>query len=60
MTVSADFLLLVVVALSLSIVATSRLTTCVRASALQGVALARCPSRFGAGRSIATWSRWRS
>jgi hydrogenase-4 component E len=40
---SADFLLLIVVTLSLSIVATSRLTSCVRASALQGVALSLLP-----------------
>jgi hydrogenase-4 component E len=43
MTGSADFLLLVVAALSLSIVATSRLTSCVRASALQGLALSLLP-----------------
>jgi len=43
MTGAADFLLLVVAALSLSIVATSRLTSCVRASALQGVALSLLP-----------------
>jgi hydrogenase-4 component E len=49
MTGSADFLLLVVVALSLSIVATSRLTSCVRASALQGVALSLLP--------LALWGR---
>jgi hydrogenase-4 component E len=39
----ADFLLLVVVTLSLAIVATSRLTSCVRASALQGMALSLLP-----------------
>jgi hydrogenase-4 component E len=49
MTGSADFLLLVVAALSLSIVATSRLTSCVRASALQGVALSLLP--------LALWGR---
>lgn len=49
MTGSADFLLLIVVALSLSIVATSRLTSCVRASALQGVALSLLP--------LALWGR---
>lgn len=49
MTGSADFLLLIVVALSLSIVASSRLTSCVRASALQGVALALLP--------LALWGR---
>jgi hydrogenase-4 component E len=43
MTGAADFLLLVVAALSLSIVATSRLTSCVRASALQGLALSLLP-----------------
>jgi hydrogenase-4 component E len=45
----ADFLLLVVAALSLSIVSTSRLTSCVRASALQGVALSLLP--------LALWGR---
>jgi len=45
----ADFLLLVVVALSLSIVATSRLTTSVRATAIQGIALALLP--------LALWGR---
>lgn len=49
MTGYADFLLLVVVALSLRIVATSRLTSCVRASALQGVALSLLP--------LALWGR---
>lgn len=39
----ADFLLLLVAGLSLTIVATSRLTGCVRASALQGVALSLLP-----------------
>jgi hydrogenase-4 component E len=39
----ADFLLLLVAGLSLSIVATSRLAGCVRASALQGVALSLLP-----------------
>ena len=43
MTGYADFLLLLVAALSLSIVATSRLASCVRASALQGVALSLLP-----------------
>ncbi len=45
----ADFLLLLVAALSLTIVATSRLASCVRASALQGVALAFLP--------LALWGR---
>jgi hydrogenase-4 component E len=45
----ADFLLLIVVALSVGIVATSRLTSCVRASALQGVALSLLP--------LALWGR---
>ncbi|HKB70767.1 MAG TPA: hydrogenase [Thermoanaerobaculia bacterium] len=43
MTGLADFLLLVVAALALSIVATSRLTSAVRLSALQGVALSLLP-----------------
>src|SRR5512135_1515228 len=42
-TGQADFLLLLVAALSLTIVATSRLASCVRASAMQGVALALLP-----------------
>jgi hydrogenase-4 component E len=42
-TGQADFLLLLVAALSLGIVATSRLASCVRASAMQGVALAVLP-----------------
>jgi hydrogenase-4 component E len=45
----ADFLLLLVASLSLTIVATSRLASCVRASALQGVALAFLP--------LALWGR---
>jgi hydrogenase-4 component E len=45
----ADFLLLSVVVLNLYIVATSRLTSCIRATALQGIALALLP--------IALWSR---
>ncbi|HEY6931280.1 MAG TPA: hydrogenase [Thermoanaerobaculia bacterium] len=49
MTGYADFLLLVVAALSLSIVATSRLTGCVRASALQGVALSLLPLALWGG-----------
>ena len=49
MTGVADFLLLVVATLSLSIVATSRLTSCVRASALQGLALSLLP--------LALWGR---
>lgn len=49
MTGYADFLLLVVTALSVSIVASSRLTSCVRASALQGVALALLPFAFWGG-----------
>ncbi len=43
MTPYADFILLVVVILDLYIVATSRLGSCVRATALQGVALALLP-----------------
>ncbi len=43
MTQYADFILLVVVILDLYIVATSRLGSCVRATALQGVALALLP-----------------
>jgi hydrogenase-4 component E len=39
----ADFLLLIVAALSVTIVASSRLTSCVRASALQGLALSLLP-----------------
>ena len=49
MTGWADFLLLVVAVLSVAIVATSRLTSCVRASALQGLALALLP--------LALWGR---
>ena len=49
MTEYADFLLLLVAALSLAIVATSRLASCVRASAAQGVALALLP--------LALWGR---
>jgi hydrogenase-4 component E len=49
MTGYADFLLLVVTALSVSIVASSRLTSCVRASALQGVALALLPFALWGG-----------
>jgi hydrogenase-4 component E len=45
----ADFLLLLIAALSLAIVATSRLASCVRASAAQGVALALLP--------LALWGR---
>jgi hydrogenase-4 component E len=45
----ADFLLLVVTGLSVSIVGTSRLTSCVRASALQGLALSFLP--------LALWGR---
>lgn len=45
----ADFLLLLVAGLSLAIVATSRLAGCVRASALQGVALSLLP--------LAMWGR---
>jgi hydrogenase-4 component E len=45
----ADFLLLLVAALSLAIVATSRLASCVRASAAQGVVLALLP--------LALWGR---
>ena len=45
----ADFLLLLVAGLSLAIVATSRLAGCVRASALQGVALSLLP--------LALWGR---
>ena len=43
MTGYADFLLLIVAALSVTIVASSRLTSCVRASALQGLALSLLP-----------------
>jgi len=43
MTGNADFILLVVVVLDLYIVATSRLASCVHASAFQGVALAVLP-----------------
>jgi hydrogenase-4 component E len=43
MTGAADFILLVVVVVDLYIVATSRLASCVHASALQGVALALLP-----------------
>ncbi len=43
----ADFLLLAVVVLDLYVLATSRLTSCVRASALQGVALALLPVALG-------------
>jgi hydrogenase-4 component E len=39
----ADFILLVVVSLSLYVVATGRLAGCIRASALQGAALAMLP-----------------
>ena len=49
MTEYANFLLLLVAALSLAIVATSRLASCVRASAAQGVALALLP--------LALWGR---
>ncbi len=48
----SDLLLLVVVVLDLAILASSRLTTCIRASALQGLLLAMLPaalSREGAG-----------
>jgi hydrogenase-4 component E len=45
----ADFLLLIVVALDVYVVATSRLASCVRATALQGVALSLLP--------IALWAR---
>jgi hydrogenase-4 component E len=45
----ADFLLLLVAGLSVAIVATSRLAGCVRASALQGVALSLLP--------LALWGR---
>jgi hydrogenase-4 component E len=43
MTQYADFILLIVVALDLYIVATSRLASCIRATALQGIALALLP-----------------
>ena len=49
MTGYADFLLLLVAALSLAIVATSRLASCVRASALQGVALSLLPLALWGG-----------
>jgi len=45
----ADFLLLLVAALSLAIVATSRLASCVRASAMQGVALSLLPLALWGG-----------
>ena len=45
----ADFLLLLVAALSLAIVATGRLASCVRASALQGAALAALPFALWGG-----------
>jgi hydrogenase-4 component E len=45
----ADFLLLLVAALSLGIVATSRLASCVRASAIQGVALSLLPLALWGG-----------
>jgi hydrogenase-4 component E len=45
----ADFLLLLVLVLSLTIVATSRLASCVRASALQGVALSLLPLALWGG-----------
>ncbi len=43
MSGASDLLLLLVVVTNLSIVASSRLTACIRASALQGVALAALP-----------------
>jgi hydrogenase-4 component E len=43
----ADFLLLAIVVLNLYVLATSRLTSCVRASALQGIALALLPIALG-------------
>ncbi len=49
----SDLLLLVVVVLDLAILASSRLTTCIRTSALQGVLLAALPAALsweGAGR----------
>ncbi len=49
----SDLLLLVVVVLDLAILASSRLTTCIRTSALQGVLLAGLPAALsweGAGR----------
>ena len=49
MTGYADFLLLLVAALSLGIVATSRLASCVRASAIQGVALSLLPLALWGG-----------
>lgn len=49
MTGYADFLLLLVLVLSLTIVATSRLASCVRASALQGVALSLLPLALWGG-----------
>jgi hydrogenase-4 component E len=45
----ADFLLLLVAGLSLGIVATSRLASCVQASALQGVALSLLPLALWGG-----------
>ena len=49
MTGYADLLLLLVAALSLGIVATSRLASCVQASALQGVALSLLPLALWGG-----------
>ncbi len=49
MTGYADFLLLLVAGLSLGIVATSRLASCVQASALQGVALSLLPLALWGG-----------
>ena len=51
----ADFLLLAVAALSLSVVATSRLSACVRASALQGVALSLLPLALWGGALDRHW-----
>jgi len=49
MTGYADFILFLVLVLDIYIVATSRLASCVRASALQGVALALLPLALWAG-----------
>lgn len=49
MTAFADFLLLLVVVLNIAIVATGRLAACVRATAIQGVALALLPIALWGG-----------
>lgn len=47
MSGAADLLLLAIVVLDLYVLATSRLSSCVRASALQGIALALLPLALG-------------